>query len=381
MKRIDTATAEPDLHGTGKDGFRDAGVGTSPTQLDASFFNAVQEEIAGLIEGAHTSLLTSTYVDLLRALLMYFVEYGFSKLDNAAATGADNFAAVFAEDKFVVSKLSNVYTCDSDDGTWSTFAIATAGLTFTGLAHSSTLGLFVGAGAGVGGVGGAIESSPDGETWTSRDTDADAYYGLCWDSTEAKFYAVGDNGLLKHSANGTAWTDVTPFTTDDFCACAAGGGNMVIISAAATSIWRRTASPATFTEITPGYALRAVCWDDVNEVFVAVGDAGIVYTSPTGAAWTAQSFGSSSNAVSLSSALGVTIAGTDNGTVKMSANGGVSWSKARRIAPVGDSIRFTCMGTSSTYLAGQVAWATDGENYVRWSLAAPRMLVTACGGT
>jgi hypothetical protein len=292
MKRIDTETASPDENGTGKDGFTDGvAPATAPTGLNASWFNHVQEEIASFIEASCQSLEGgTTYTQLIRAALAYFIEFGFSKLDNSAATGADNFAAVFAEDKFVVSKLSNVYTCDNDDGTWSTFAIATAGLTFTGLAHSPTLGLFIGAGAGVGGVAGAIESSPDAETWTSRDTDADAYYGLCWDSTEAKFYAVGDNGLLKHSADGTTWTDVTPFTTDDFCGCAAGGGNMVIISAAGTSIWRRTASPATFVEIA-GYALRAVCWDDVNDVFVAVGDAGIVYTSPTGAVWTAGSFG------------------------------------------------------------------------------------------
>lgn len=54
MQRIDTATAVQDLFGAGKHGFGD----TPPnqTQLDAAFFNNVQEEIARVIENAGGAL-------------------------------------------------------------------------------------------------------------------------------------------------------------------------------------------------------------------------------------------------------------------------------------------------------------------------------------
>lgn len=53
MKRIDTATAETDTHGSGKDGFTNGDPGvTLPTAVDADWFNGVQEEIVRTIEGA-----------------------------------------------------------------------------------------------------------------------------------------------------------------------------------------------------------------------------------------------------------------------------------------------------------------------------------------
>lgn len=57
MHRIDSATAEADTHGAGKDGFTD---GTPPsippTDLTAKWFNATQEEICNIIEGFGVAL-------------------------------------------------------------------------------------------------------------------------------------------------------------------------------------------------------------------------------------------------------------------------------------------------------------------------------------
>lgn len=52
MKRIDTLTAEPDLFGAGKDGFRDGETPatTASTRLNAAFMNALQEELVAPIE-------------------------------------------------------------------------------------------------------------------------------------------------------------------------------------------------------------------------------------------------------------------------------------------------------------------------------------------
>lgn len=58
MKRIDTSTAESDTHGSGKDGFTNGSTSplVAPTEVDADWFNGVQEEIAGAIEDSGRTL-------------------------------------------------------------------------------------------------------------------------------------------------------------------------------------------------------------------------------------------------------------------------------------------------------------------------------------
>lgn len=66
MKRIDTATVDADKFGTGRDGFTngDPGVPTPPTQLDDTWFDHVQEEIARSVEGDGTTLDDTNYNQL-----------------------------------------------------------------------------------------------------------------------------------------------------------------------------------------------------------------------------------------------------------------------------------------------------------------------------
>lgn len=54
MDRINTSTKAVDLFGAGKHGFKDGdlALGVVPTDLDAEWFNSVQEELLAVIEGA-----------------------------------------------------------------------------------------------------------------------------------------------------------------------------------------------------------------------------------------------------------------------------------------------------------------------------------------
>jgi hypothetical protein len=58
MKRIDTSTKSIDLFGAGKDGWKDGNkvLGIMATVANATWFNAVQEELANAIEGAGLAL-------------------------------------------------------------------------------------------------------------------------------------------------------------------------------------------------------------------------------------------------------------------------------------------------------------------------------------
>jgi hypothetical protein len=70
MKRIDTTTKAVDLFGVGKPGFKDGDPvsGTPSTQLNALWFNNVQEEIANVIEGAAIALDPTHRDQLLTAI-------------------------------------------------------------------------------------------------------------------------------------------------------------------------------------------------------------------------------------------------------------------------------------------------------------------------
>lgn len=70
MKRIDTATAAVDLFGAGKNGYRDGNkaLGVAPTDLNASVFNAFQEELANIVEQAGFALNANDNTQVAKAI-------------------------------------------------------------------------------------------------------------------------------------------------------------------------------------------------------------------------------------------------------------------------------------------------------------------------
>ncbi len=85
MHRIDSATAEANTNGTGKNGFTDGTVPTiPPTDLTAKWFNAVQEEIASVVEDAGTTLDDTDRGQLLSALNKTLT--GLTSITSAAGT-------------------------------------------------------------------------------------------------------------------------------------------------------------------------------------------------------------------------------------------------------------------------------------------------------
>lgn len=70
MQRITTSTRSVDLFGVGRHGFRDGNlaIGLAPTDLNADWFNQVQEEIAAVIEAAGLTLSGANRAQLLEAI-------------------------------------------------------------------------------------------------------------------------------------------------------------------------------------------------------------------------------------------------------------------------------------------------------------------------
>lgn len=106
MRRIDTSTAAQDLFGKGKHGWRNGNpqAGVRPTQFNAEFVNALQEEIANAIEKAGISLNPEDNQQLFRAVEKIASEQGKTVLN-------DTPLVIYAKDRaeFVAKNSANVY--------------------------------------------------------------------------------------------------------------------------------------------------------------------------------------------------------------------------------------------------------------------------------
>ncbi len=76
MHRIDTPNRAIDLWGAGKPGWRDGNkaLGVNPTEFNALFMNSLQEEVAGVIEGAGLVLDPGNNSQLKNAILCNSVD-------------------------------------------------------------------------------------------------------------------------------------------------------------------------------------------------------------------------------------------------------------------------------------------------------------------
>ncbi|SQA40326.1 tail fiber protein [Yersinia enterocolitica] len=87
MHRIDTPTAQVDKFGAGKNGFTRGNpqTGVPATALDDDYFDAVQEELAGIVDAAGISLDKSNRAQVLEAI-RYLIAEGIPELKDASLT-------------------------------------------------------------------------------------------------------------------------------------------------------------------------------------------------------------------------------------------------------------------------------------------------------
>jgi photosystem II stability/assembly factor-like uncharacterized protein len=85
---------------------------------------------------------------------------------------------------------------------------------------------------------GTILTSPDGVTWTARDSKTftglhfNDLYGITYGNNQ--FVAVGWNGTIRTSPNGTTWMVRTSDTSSPLRAVTYGGGQFVAVGDAGT---------------------------------------------------------------------------------------------------------------------------------------------------
>jgi hypothetical protein len=75
-----------------------------------------------------------------------------------------------------------------------------------------------------------IVTSTNGSVWTSRlVVSGGSFWSAGYSDIDNLFIAVGTQGTVYTSANGTSWTAQTSGVSDDFTACSAGNGRFLAV--------------------------------------------------------------------------------------------------------------------------------------------------------
>lgn len=182
-----------------------------------------------------------------------------------------------------------------------------------------------GAGIFLGGTGaGQIVASPDGETWSATTVSTMSIIRrVIHDGTN--FILVGQTlsaePRVAYSVDGASWALSSPPGTDLYVSIAASPSRGVIVGAGG-KIASSDNHGQTWTARTSGTTqpLNAVHWDATTNIFIAVGNNGVILTSADGAAWSLRSSGTSGNFAGVGSNVrGIVAVGSN--LVRLSDNG------------------------------------------------------------
>jgi len=175
-----------------------------------------------------------------------------------------------------------------------------------------------------GGDNGAILTSPDGNTWTGRDSTLTGSINSVF-YLNGNYLAIGPAGSTTNlitSPDGVTWTRRTAGTST-FNAAAYGASTYVVVSVSGGNGAFYSTDLVTWTGAT---TLGGDNYFDVvfgNSLFVTVGSNGALYTSPDGATWTSRSAGSTQfNRIIYANSLFVAVG--NSGTIRTSTDG-VTW--------------------------------------------------------
>ncbi len=308
MHRIDSATAEADKFGAGKNGYTEGTPGVlSPTETTADHINAFQEELIAPIEALGTTLVKATNTQLLTAIKRMLGTLCLSNWTERAnpknfqlwgvAYGNGVFCAVGGADGadayIVTSENLSTWTEQANPKNVILYAVASNGTN-----------LFVAVGNTDGADAYIVTSTTGAAPWTEQATPKNfTLNGVAYNGSNL-WAAVGNNdgvdSFIVTSPNGAApWTERAPTVakTVSLRAVAFGGAVWVAVGDASGggaedayiltspdgTTWTERANPQN------GRGLTAVAYDGVSR-WVAVGEnvgqAYVVYSDDSGATWT-----------------------------------------------------------------------------------------------
>lgn len=338
MHRIDTTSRAQNLFGTGKDGFTkgDAVTGVEATEVSADILNAIQEEIANVIEGAGDSLIKGDRRQLFRAVRNYSANISLLKnyIDKAPGTAVPigvktgvvaggiasykglsyQVAGSSGAVKYITPSIgwSNVtlnapaYSGVFYGSVWTGSVYLTVGSlgeirrattiggalsrmtpgssyagTFYDVAHDGA-GLFAAVGAA-----GEIQTSPDGTTWTSQTAGsgyADKFYAVA--SSGSLWMAVGAQGEVQTSADGVTWNRKSTGGVD-YTAVEYDSNNSIWFMSSTSAVHKTADEGATLvsTTLTSFTSCLGIISSALLDATVVFGYGAFAITIDAGATW------------------------------------------------------------------------------------------------
>jgi len=190
------------------------------------------------------------------------------------------------------------------------------------------------------GTGNRVMTSTNGINWTLRTSAADlSWSGITWSSTLNLFVAVAITGVgsrvmtspdgitwtLRAVPSDLTWTDViwAGGSTNLFVAVAASGFDNRVMTSPDGITWTLRSVP-----ISANY--RSIAWSPTLNLFVAVGDGGVIITSPDAITWTQRTtpLGFNYTFVMWHAGLNLFVASASNGTNNRinTSPDGINWS-------------------------------------------------------
>lgn len=328
MDRINTATKATDKWGSGKHGFTegDPQAGVADTELDAAFFDGVQEEIVAPIEHVGRATDPDDLAQLLKAIrdLFQLANWTVSYPD-AATNMAIAWRPLASGRRFVVADGANSFKRSDDGITWTSYGglgpftevyeLVRGATYFWATGNSSLAGVYrstdgvswsgpyalggtdyhgivavEGTAFATVGLGGSIYTSTSGTSWTVRTSGTANNLRAVARRSDGVLVAVGDAGTITRSANLTTWATQTSGTADDLFGVAvatsgpvagrfvAGGDNGTIIYSDDGTSWSAASATASASLI------QRVRWSTRHAVFLACDETAIL-VSRDGDTW------------------------------------------------------------------------------------------------
>ena len=230
-------------------------------------------------------------------------------------------------------------------------------------------------GYAVGNSGTIIKTTDAGETWATQASGTTENLRSVWFSTIKTGVAVGANGAVVKSTNGTTWAVQTSGTTANLNGVVILTDNNTVYAAGDNgTILKSTNGGAAWTTLTSGTSanLLAVAFPAAG-LGIAVGDNGtILKTTNSGALWTAKTSNTSQALRSVqfpeNSSNGWAVG--DNGTVVATTDGGETWTAAAAQSDPLYSIAFGAARDSLVSLPLHDTTFTDTSSYVDKEIAA-----------
>ena len=216
---------------------------------------------------------------------------------------------------------------------------------------------------GVEGTTGVIVTSPNGTSWTARNTGIVTPALLQGVASSGKLFVVvgvdsNSGPAILTSADGIAWSStssITGSTTSSGLEAVTWSGTQFVAVGQESSIGQATVlfstdgktwnEPSSYSSVPTENILYGVVWSPQKKLYVAVGQNGTILTSPDANTWTASTSNTTKDLKAVTWS-GTKFAAIGTGNTVLTSPDGVVWTVQTSMPGQGELLQFSSSGSS-----------------------------------